>query len=108
MVVVHGDGRHLLSSERGKTTVEPLRPGDVILVRPRDRHTIIGPVQFYNIAFPATGWRAFEGLAKVDPVWDLAPVPPHERLPAEDARAVQACAVGLHPFHHTPGEPDLI
>src|SRR5690242_9913056 len=101
MVVVDGDGRHELSSAHGPATVRSLRPGDVILVRPRDRHTIVGGVRFYNIAFPATGWRAFEGLAKLDPEWERTLVPPHERLAAGDDRAARVCAAVLHRFHDT-------
>jgi AraC family cel operon transcriptional repressor len=108
MAVVHGDGQHLLSSAGGRTHAEPLGPGDVVLLRPRDRHTISGAVRFYNIAFPAISWRTFQGLAKIDPAWDLAPMPPHERLPAGDERAARACAAVLDRFHHTPGELDLI
>ncbi|WP_432825061.1 AraC family transcriptional regulator [Dactylosporangium sp. CA-092794] len=108
MVVLDGDGRHELSSAHGPPAVRPLHPGDVILVRPRDRHTIAGAVSFYNIAFPAAGWRAFEGLARLDPAWDRSLAPPQRRLPAGDGRAADACAAVLRRFQDAPGELDLI
>jgi AraC-like DNA-binding protein len=108
MVVVHGDGEHQLSSAGGPKYAQPLGVGDVVLVRPRDRHTIVGAVQFYNIAFPATTWRTFEGLANLDPAWDVASTPRSERLGPADQRAVRACATVLDRFQRGPGELDLI
>ncbi|MEU7740776.1 AraC family transcriptional regulator [Nonomuraea sp. NPDC049158] len=45
----------------------PLRAGDVVLVRPHDRHEFAGTaadgMRFINIAFPSWRWRAFADLA---------------------------------------------
>jgi AraC family cel operon transcriptional repressor len=107
MVVVNGDGEHQLSSAGGPAYAQPLGAGDVVLVRPRDRHTIVGAVQFYNIAFPATTWRTFEALASL-PAWDRASTPRGERLGPGDQRAARACAAVLDRFQRGPGELDLI
>ncbi|MEV4111195.1 AraC family transcriptional regulator [Nonomuraea sp. NPDC049695] len=43
----------------------PLRAGDVVLVRPHDRHEFSSTdgMRFVNIAFPSERWRAFADLA---------------------------------------------
>src|SRR5205823_1518765 len=84
--------------------VQPLEPGDVILMRPRDQHAIAGRVRFYNIAFPATGWRTFAGLLGMD--WDAPARPPSCRV--ADELALDACAVALRRFHESPTALDLI
>jgi AraC-like DNA-binding protein len=99
MAVTDGEGEQDLGSWR-----QPLRPGDVILMRPRDQHAITGRVRFYNIAFPATDWRTFAGLLGMD--WDAAAQPPYCRV--EDEQALDACATALRRFHESPTALDLI
>jgi len=82
------------------------KPGNVTLIRPRDQHLIGGRVRFYNIAFPATGWRTFVNLAGVDRSWDARAQPPQRQL--SDDRAERACAAILERFHGAPTELDLI
>jgi AraC family cel operon transcriptional repressor len=100
MAVVSGVGEQVVS----QAGVQPLRPGDLVLVRPRDHHTIIGPLRFYNIAFPATGWRTFAGLAGLDPRWGTGALPPLVR----DDRGAELCAAILRRFHDAPRQPDLV
>jgi AraC-like DNA-binding protein len=99
MAVADGAGEQDLGSWR-----QPLRPGDVIVMRPRDQHAISGRVRFYNVAFPATGWRTFAGLLGAD--WDTGAQPPCCRV--EDARALDACATALRRFHESPTPLDLV
>lgn len=106
MVVVAGSGEHHVRPASRPPHVFALRPRDVVLVRPSDRHAIVGAVQFYNIAFPATAWRAFVALAKVDLAGEHDPLPPHVSVP--DDRVDRACAHVLEHFQRTPGELDLI
>ena len=63
MGVVSGRGEHLLT-----TGVEELRAGDVVLVRPSDRHAVRGSapdgLEFVNVAFPSSIWQGFLDLAR--------------------------------------------
>lgn len=63
MGVVSGSGEHLLT-----TGVAPLRAGDVVLVRPSDRHAVRGAVpdglEFVNVAFPSSLWQGFLDLTR--------------------------------------------
>jgi len=104
MAIVAGDGEQLVSHAGGPARRQPLHRGDLLLVRPRDHHTIVGALRFYNIAFPATGWRTFVGLAGADR--GAGSVPPLVR-PSDD-RGAQACAAALDRFHDAPRHVDLI
>jgi AraC-like DNA-binding protein len=104
MAVVAGDGEQLVSHADGPARRQPLHPGDLVLVRPLDHHTIVGALRFYNIAFPAAGWRTFVGLAGIDPGTGI--IPPLVRL--SDDRGAHACAVALDRFHDAPRQADLI
>lgn len=106
MVVVAGDGEHHVYAANGPPQVIPLHGGDVVLVRPRDRHAIAGAVRFYNIAFPASSWRSFVVLAKVDTGWERAPGPVHSTVAGD--RAATLCAELLDRFHRKPTDLDLI
>lgn len=106
MAVVAGGGEQLVSHAGGPARAQPLEPGDLVLVRPSDHHTIEGPVRFYNIAFPATAWHTFVGLAGADTGWDAGQLPP--RVQVADDRGSDACAAILRRFHGTPGQLDLI
>ena len=63
MGVVSGSGEHLLT-----TGVAPLRAGDVVLVRPSDRHAVRGSapdgLEFVNVAFPSSIWQGFLDLTR--------------------------------------------
>lgn len=97
--------------------VQPLRAGDVILLRSydrrtgRDQHAISGPLRFYNIAFPASRWRSFAELAGVRPTWHSAERPPQRRLSPDAGDfglATDACAAALGRFRAGPRPLDLI
>lgn len=115
MVVLDGEGSQDLGPGVADR-LQPLRPGDVILLRSydrltgRDQHAISGPVRFYNIAFPASRWRAFADLAGVRPEWHTAERPPHRRLSPESGLDVAeaACALALERFRSGPRPLDLI
>jgi AraC-like DNA-binding protein len=110
MLVLDGDGSQDLGPGLPERVL-PLRPGELILIRPRDQHAIAGPVRFYNIAFPVARWRAFADLAGVDPAWHDAALPPRRRLSpgSDDAdRARAACALALERFRSGPRQFDLI
>lgn len=106
MAVTAGVGEHHVVTADGDLRVLPLRGGDVVLVRPRDRHAILAGVRFYNVAFPATTWRAFAALANIDAELERAVLPPHTTV--DDDRAARACAQVLERFHGAPSELDLI
>ncbi|MFG1708945.1 AraC family transcriptional regulator [Nonomuraea sp. M3C6] len=88
--------------QRVGETEMPLRAGDVVLVRPHDRHEFASTanegMRFVNIAFASARWRAFADLAglagTVD--WDrrdlplLARADPAGPVAAEFARALGA------------------
>ncbi|HEY3561973.1 MAG TPA: AraC family transcriptional regulator [Kribbella sp.] len=63
MGVVSGRGEHLLT-----TGAEELREGDVVLVRPSDRHAVRGSapdgLEFVNVAFPSSIWQGFLDLTR--------------------------------------------
>lgn len=110
MYVLDGDGSQDLGPGLAEP-VQPLRPGELILIRPRDQHALAGPTRFYNIAFPVSGWRAFADLAAVDPAWHHAALPPRRLLsPGSDeaARAGAACAEALKRFRAGARQLDLI
>ena len=76
MGVLTGNGEHLLP-----TGTSPLVAGDVVLVRPRDRHAIRGSapdgLEFINVAFPSSAWQGFLNLTRTNPTgsWDAAERP---------------------------------
>ncbi|WP_188195284.1 helix-turn-helix transcriptional regulator [Nonomuraea sp. SYSU D8015] len=55
----------------------PLRAGDMVLVRPHDRHEFAGSMRFVNIAFPSERWHAFADLAGLAGTadWDRRDLP---------------------------------
>ncbi|GAA3579611.1 hypothetical protein GCM10022419_071360 [Nonomuraea rosea] len=88
--------------QRVGETEMPLRAGDVVLVRPHDRHefaaTPPGHLRFVNIAFPSERWRAFADLAGLTGAaeWDRRDLPlsaradPGGPIAAEFARVLAA------------------
>jgi AraC-like DNA-binding protein/mannose-6-phosphate isomerase-like protein (cupin superfamily) len=76
MGVLAGAGEHLLESG-----TLPLVAGDVVLIRPRDRHAIRGSapdgLEFINVAFPSSAWQGFLNLTRTNPTgsWDAAKQP---------------------------------
>lgn len=76
--VTAGRGRHEVHG-----VARPVGPGDLVLVRPRDRHVLradAGPdaLTIVNVAFPTAAWRAFVELVGLDEAsdWEAAPAPP--------------------------------
>ncbi|MBT2231391.1 AraC family transcriptional regulator [Nonomuraea sp. NEAU-A123] len=81
---------------------QPLRAGDVVLVRPHDRHEFAGKaadgMRFINIAFPSERWRAFADLAGLAGTadWDRRDLPltagtdPEGPIAAEFVRVLAA------------------
>ncbi|HEY8455076.1 MAG TPA: AraC family transcriptional regulator [Actinopolymorphaceae bacterium] len=81
MGIVGGRGEHRLA-----TGTQPLRFGDMILVRPGDQHAIRGippyGLAFINVAFPADAWHCFLDLSGADPqsAWERSSFPPRVSL----------------------------
>lgn len=78
MWVVAGSGTHVVA---GRPI--PLAAGDLVLVRPGDRHRIEAPaprrLEFVNVAFRSEVWRSFAALAGHSATagsWDEAETPP--------------------------------
>ncbi|WBQ02142.1 helix-turn-helix transcriptional regulator [Kribbella sp. CA-293567] len=108
MGVLTGSGEHLL-----ETGTSPLVAGDVVLVRPRDRHAIRGSapdgLEFINIAFPSSAWQGFLTLTRTNPTgsWDAAKRPIVFR--SRDAVAVAATfEQALQSFADEPGHFELM
>ncbi len=101
MGVVSGSGEHLLT-----TGVVPLRAGDVVLVRPSDRHAVRGAapdgLEFVNVAFPSSIWQGFLDLTRT-PTWSSrGPVSFHQ------PSAVPVFEDALDRFQNTPTSYDLL
>jgi AraC family cel operon transcriptional repressor len=101
MGVVSGSGEHLLT-----TGAVPLRAGDVVLVRPSDRHAVRGAapdgLEFVNVAFPSSIWQGFLDLTRT-PTWtSRGPVSFHQ--PA----AVPLFEHALDRFQNAPTAYDLL
>lgn len=105
MGVVSGAGEHLLTSG-----VEQLRAGDVVLVRPSDRHAVRGSapdgLEFVNVAFPSSAWQGFLDLTRTNPSASWASVRGPVGFHAPDAIAVFEHA--LERFQDEPGPYDLM
>ncbi|WP_255951105.1 helix-turn-helix transcriptional regulator [Streptomyces odontomachi] len=110
MGVASGQGRQLLVDG-----AQQLHAGDVVLVRPRDRHAMqgfaAGGLTFVNVAFPAALWRGFVGLSGLDPSgsWESAALPPHWRLAGRGAeRAAAVFQRALTRYQHRPTMLDAL
>jgi AraC-like DNA-binding protein/mannose-6-phosphate isomerase-like protein (cupin superfamily) len=110
MGVVAGRGEHLLD-----TGSLPLESGDVVLVRPRDRHAMRGlapdGLEFVNVAFPSSAWQGFLNLTRTNPggSWDAAKLPMTFRAqPALQPAVVEVFETALRRFQADPGSFDLL
>ena len=105
MGVVSGSGEHLLT-----TGVEQLHAGDVVLVRPSDRHAVRGSapdgLEFVNVAFPSSAWQGFLDLTRTNPnaSWASARRP----ISFHASEAIGAFERALERFQGTPGPYDLL
>jgi AraC-like DNA-binding protein len=105
MGVVSGRGEHLLP-----TGVEELRAGDVVLVRPSDRHAVRGSapdgLEFVNVAFPSSAWLGFLDLTRTNPTasWASARRP----VTFRGTEAIGVFDRALERFQDNPGPYDLI
>jgi AraC family cel operon transcriptional repressor len=102
MGVVSGRGEHLLT-----TGVEQLRAGDVVLVRPSDRHAVRGSapdgLEFVNVAFPSSAWQGFLDLTRTAG-WEAARRP----VTFHAAEAIAVFEHALARFQDEPGPYDLM
>jgi len=108
MAVLEGTG-----GQRLAIGMQQLTAGDVVLVRPHDRHQIFGTlptgVTFVNVAFPAHAWRGFIDLTGVDPNnrWDSAAAPPmRSGVPSNVLRATFDDPLVC--YHGNPTTLDLV
>lgn len=110
MGIVAGTGE-----QRLRSGAQRLCAGDVVLVRPRDHHRILGAapdgMTFVNVAFPADAWRGFVDLTRIDPAndWDRGTEPPRFTMAGNDVDAM--CAVfddALKAFQANPTTLDLM
>ncbi|MFF0267831.1 AraC family transcriptional regulator [Kribbella sp. NPDC004536] len=97
MGVVSGSGEHLLT-----TGVEELRAGDVVLVRPSDRHAVRGSapdgLEFINVAFPSSLWQGFLDLTRT----------PRGRISVQRLQAIPIFEQALDRFQTNPSTYDLL
>lgn len=110
--VVAGNGVQLLA-DGGHDLVQ----GDVLFVRPDDRHAFRGSgpggLEFLNIAFPASTWRGFVDLAGTAALraWEQGPGPLAFHVSPETpayAAATSAFETALAQFHPAPSRFDLV
>ena len=110
MYVVEGRGVHWFDEEP-----QPLVPGDLLLIRPKDVHAIrqcAGQyLHFLNIAFLERPWRDFCSAAQLTPtlaVWTAA-AQPYSVSVSGEARAACASAFerALHAFVTSPSHLEL-
>jgi AraC family transcriptional regulator, dual regulator of chb operon len=90
LYVVAGQGQQRLDGMR-----QDLQPGDLVLVRPSDRHSFLAAptasLQFINVAFAAAAWAGFLSLTGIDARrWDAERLPPRVRLAGADAVTADA------------------
>jgi AraC family cel operon transcriptional repressor len=101
MGVVDGSGEHLLT-----TGTAPLRAGDVVQVRPSDRHAVRGSapdgLEFVNVAFSSSLWLGFLNLTRTASWPSRGPVAFHQ--PA----AVPVFEQALDRFQSDPTTYDLL
>ncbi|WP_432874480.1 AraC family transcriptional regulator [Kribbella sp. CA-245084] len=101
MGVVSGSGEHLLT-----TGVEQLRPGDVVLVRPSDRHAVRGStpdgLEFVNVAFPSSIWQGFLDLTRTASWSSRGPITFHQ------PPAIAVFEQALARFQDNPSSYDLV
>jgi AraC-like DNA-binding protein/mannose-6-phosphate isomerase-like protein (cupin superfamily) len=108
MGVTCGRGEHLL-----ETGTIPLAAGDVVLIRPRDRHAFRGcapdGLEFINVAFPSSAWQGFLNLTRTNPTgsWDAARQPITFR-PGDPQAVVATFESALERFSDSPGPFDLM
>jgi len=109
MAIMSGDAEHQL-----ETGQQVLQAGDVVFIRPRDKHAISGlaprGVKFINVTFPASAWRSFSDISGVDPdgAWEHAAAPPIFTF--RDAEFVRVKAIfrtALRSFYGNPTMLDL-
>ncbi|WP_327581230.1 AraC family transcriptional regulator [Nonomuraea sp. NBC_00507] len=106
--VTAGEGTQRLGD-----TEMPLCAGDVVLVRPHDRHefaaTTATGLRFVNIAFPSERWRAFADLAGLAGTadWDRRELPPAARADLEGPVAAEFARV-LGAYSGVPRVLDLV
>lgn len=107
--VTAGHGRHRLPAGS-----QDLNPGDLVLIRPTDRHQILptspARLQFLNIAFSSASWQDFLSLTGADTsLWAATALPPVVSLVGNDARRCEAAfRQALDRYHHNPTGVDLI
>ncbi len=110
LYVVDGRGEQRLDGAR-----QDLQAGDLVLVRPTDRHAFVAApaarLQFINVAYAAAAWRDFVLLSDLDDAgrWDRSRLPPRIRLSGADAVTAEAAfRRALSAFDRRPTALDLM
>lgn len=110
MSIESGAGSHTLFLDDGPL-VEPLRPGQVFLFRPRDRHLLLGDsgtgVTVVNVAWPLAVWHSFVALIGLDSTWTSSPLPPRLDLEPDDPAIREPILRALERFRAGPTMLDL-
>jgi AraC-like DNA-binding protein/mannose-6-phosphate isomerase-like protein (cupin superfamily) len=110
MFVIEGPGVHRINDQ-----VQTLMPGDLIYIRPDDRHTIRSRpaerLHFINIAYPMGSWLGFveyAGLAESIGDYEAGEMPPVVHIPGELRVDCAACFHrALWAFHESPSRLEL-
>lgn len=105
--VLHGRGEQRLGTGR-----QTLQAGDVVLVRPRDQHSLRGlppdGLTFVNVAFPADVWRGFLDLSGLDPRGRLEHSVEPPKFPLQDSAAAAMRATFLEALTGFQRSPTML
>jgi AraC family cel operon transcriptional repressor len=110
MYVLDGRGAHAVGG-----VSQTLSPGDLLLIRPDDRHSVRAvPSErliFVNVAFPTESWTAFlhaAGLETQANTWRRAALPPSASVPLpERDKAAGVFRRALTAYHEAPNRLEL-
>jgi AraC-like DNA-binding protein len=112
VLVVGGEGHHVVHGPDGRRRVYPLVPGRMALYRTTDEITLSGSepdgVTIRHVAFPVAEWETFSSFVGVDPAWSAPGDPPVVNVDRDDPTVARPFQVALERFWDDPTLLDLV
>jgi AraC-like DNA-binding protein len=110
MAVVDGVGDLLIYPSGGAARRILLRPGTLLLFRPRDdvRFHSDGGITTLYVSLATTDWELQAGFVGLDRGWALAAEPPRARFDPDDGLVLPGFRRALERFHDSPTALDLL